>query len=416
MKLPLPYLRRRETIAGIDIGSSAVRVVVGQLTDNGLSLIGVGESSSQGVSKGNIVDLEEVVTSVSEALEKAERMVGMQLSRVVVGVNGSHIKVVESQGVVAVAKPNGEVQQSDVDRAVDQSQAVATAPNYDILHVLPKFFNLDNQTTIKDPVGMTGIKLEAHTQIILALSSQVKNLTKCLYRTQLDVEGLVFAPLATADAVLSKRQKDLGVAVVNLGAGTTSVAIFEEGELLHAAVLPIGSDHITADLAIGLRVALDIAERTKLEHGEARAGKLSKRDEVDIAKYSTEEMPRMMVSRKMIAEIIEARAEEIFEMVNGELKKAGRESKLPAGVILTGGGSKLRGLVDLVKDQLRLPVFLGSLENVATPIDKIKDAQFSTALGLIYFAELEESGAVIRPLQWARRVFNSVVRRFRDIA
>src|SRR3989344_3188931 len=187
-------MKRIETIAGIDIGSSAVRVVIGQPLDNGqMQLIGVGETTSRGVSKGNITDLEEAVTSVSEALERAERMIGMELSRAVVAVNGVHVKVVESQGVVAVSKPNGEVHQTDIDRALEQSQAVAAAPNYEILHVLPKYFNLDNQTQIKDPAGMTGIKLEAHTQIILALSSQVKLLSKALYRTQLEIEGTVFS-------------------------------------------------------------------------------------------------------------------------------------------------------------------------------------------------------------------------------
>lgn len=410
-------MSRIETIAGIDIGTSAVRVVIGQPTDNGqMQLIGVGESLSKGVSKGSIVDLEEVVTSVSEALEKAERMVGSELSRAVVAINGVHIKVIDSQGVVAVSTPNGEVQQTDIDRAVEQSQAVATAPNYEILHVIPKYFNLDNQTNIKDPAGMTGIKLEAHTQIILALSSQVKLVSKCLYRTQLDVEGLIFAPMAAAQAVLSKRQKDLGVALVNIGAGTTSVAVYEEGELLHAAVLPVGSDHVTADLAIGLRVALDIAERTKLEQGQVQAGKISKRDEVDISKYSTEEMPRMLVSKKTIAEIIEARLEEIFGMVNEELKKAERAGKLPAGVILTGGGSMLAGIVEFAKDQLKLPVFLGSSENIFTPIDKVKDAQYTTALGLVYFANTEDQRSSLIPSHMLQRIFGPLVRRFKDFS
>lgn len=412
-------MKKIETIAGIDIGSSAVRIVIAQPLDNGqLHLIGVGESVSHGMSKGTVADLEEVVSSVSDALEKAERMIGGQLSRAVVAVNGAHVKVVQSQGVVAVSKPNGEVQQSDIDRAVEQSQTLAVSPNYEILHVLPKFYNLDNQVNVKDPLGMTGIKLEAHTQIVLALSSQVKLLTKCLYRTQLEVEGLIFSPLATAEAVLTKRQKDMGVAVVNIGAGTTSIAIFEEGELLHAAILPVGSDHVTADLAIGLRVSLDIAERVKLDLGQAVAEKVSKRDEVDISKYSTEEMPRALVSKKHIAEIIEARLDEIFRMIQQELKKAGRDGKLPAGVVLTGGGAKLGGLVDFAKEHLKLPVFTGSPEHIVTPIDKIKDPQYTTALGLIYFAESTSTSKAssLKALTWASQLFGGVIRRIRDLS
>lgn len=405
-------MKHIETIAGIDIGSSAIRVVVGQPHDSGqMQLIGVGDAPSRGVAKGNITDLEEVVSSVSEALEKAERMVGSQLSRAVVAVNGVGSKVVQSQGVVAVSKPNGEVQQPDIDRALEQSQAVASVPNFEILHVLPKYFNLDNQTNLKDPVGMTGIKLEAHTQIIFAQSAQVKFLNKCVYRTQLEVDGLVYGPLASAQAVLNKRQKELGAAVVNMGAATTSVAIFEEGELLHAAVLPLGSDHITADVAIGLRIALDIAELVKIEQGHANAKTVSKRDEVDVSKYSTDAMPRLLISRKHIAEIIEARLEEIFRMVRGELRACDREKKLPAGVILTGGGSKLSGLIDFVKDTIELPVFVGSSDAVLTPIDKIKDAQYTTALGLLYFAEENESGTFRSPLRAVSRFLGPLLSR-----
>lgn len=408
-------MKRTETITGVDIGSSAVRVVVGHEIDRErVQLIGVGESVSRGVSKGNIVDLEQTVTSLSEALEQAERMVGFPLSRAVVGVNSVSVKVIESQGVVAVSKPNGEVHESDIERAVDQSQAVATAPNYETIHVLPKYFNLDNQTNIKEPAGMTGIKLEAHTQIILALSSHVKNVQKCLNRTGLEMEGLVFSPIATAEGILSNRQKDLGVAVVNVGAGTVSLAVYEEGELLHAAILPIGCDHITSDLAIGLRTSIEVAERVKISEGYALAEKVSKRDEIDLAKYSTEEMPRTMMSRKEIAEIIQARLDEIFQMVNQELRSVGREGKLPAGIVLTGGGSKMAGIVDFVRDSVRLPVFVGQTDQMFTPIDRVKDPRMSTAVGLVYFAVKESEHHTALPgVAWAQGLLGTVMRRIR---
>lgn len=409
-------MKRIETITGIDLGSSAIRVVVGQRTGgNQLQIIGLGEAPSEGISRGSIINLEAAVTSVSEALEKAERMVGSPLSRAVIGVGGTHVKVIDSQGVVAVSKANGEVDEADVARAVDQSQAVATPPNFEILHVIPRYYNLDNQTHIKDPVGMTGTKLEALTQIILGSSSQIKNINKCVYRTNVDVEGLIFSPLANSQVTLSNRQKDLGVALVNLGAATTSVIIFEEGEMIHAAIIPIGSDHITSDMAIGLRSAIEVAEAIKLDQGDVRASKISKRDEIDLAKYSSEEMPRTLVSRKHIAEIIEARLGEIFAMINAELKKIGKAQKLPAGVILTGGGSRLGGLVDFAKDALSLPVFLGESATVYTPIDKVKGPEFSTALGLVYYASQEEPGGVLMPeMPWAKGMFAKTVQRFRD--
>ena len=239
---------RPEIITGLDIGTSSVRVVVGSReSDGSIHILGVGEALSQGVSKGNITDVEEVVSSVSEALERAERMSGQAIERAVIGVNGTHIKVVQSQGVVAVSRANGQVEPSDLERALDAAQAVATPPNYEILHVLPVAYTLDNQKNIKDPVGMSGVRLEAHAQLIMGLSSQIKNISKCVYRTSIDVEGFVFSILATASAVLDKRQKDIGVVAVNIGSATTSMVVYEEGEVLYAAVLPIGSDHITQD-------------------------------------------------------------------------------------------------------------------------------------------------------------------------
>src|SRR3989344_3553578 len=409
-------MKHQQTITGIDIGTHAIRIVVGTPLENGTyQIIGVGDAPSRGVTKGMITDLEETVTSLSEAIEKAERMIGGQLSQVVVGVNGSHVRVVHSQGVVAVGKPNGEVQPSDVQRAVEQSQAVAAAPNYEILHIIPKFFNLDNQLHLKDPLGMTGIKLEAHTQVILGLGSQVKNLTKCMYRTQLDVEGMVFSPLACAQAVLSKRQRDLGVALVNIGGGTTSVAVYEEGDLLHAAVIPLGSDHVTADLAIGLRVAMEIAERVKQDHETIVASKVSKRDEIDVAKYSAEEMPRTMISKKMIAEIIEARLREIFSLVNQELAKVGKAKKLPAGIVLTGGGSRQQGILDFAKEELKLPVFLGSVDSVFTPIDKVKEPEFSTAFGLVTYSEGEPMHERQSTFGFLSRATDAITRRLRGL-
>ena len=380
-------MARPEIITGLDIGTSSVRVVVGSReSDGSIHILGVGEALSQGVSKGNITDVEEVVSSVSEALERAERMSGQAIERAVIGVNGTHIIVVQSQGVVAVSRANGQVEPSDLERALDAAQAVATPPNYEILHVLPVAYTLDNQKNIKDPVGMSGVRLEAHAQLIMGLSSQIKNISKCVYRTSIDVEGFVFSILATASAVLDKRQKDIGVVVVNIGSATTSMVVYEEGEVLYAAVLPIGSDHITQDLAIGLRTGLDVAEAVKIDFGIVDPEKISKREEIDLNHYASSEQPRTTVSSKHVAEIIKARLDEIFELIDKELRSIDRSASLPAGIVLTGGGAKLEGIVDVAKEALRLPAFLGKPVMTPSAIEKINDPRYTTALGLVYYA------------------------------
>lgn len=228
---------------------------------------------------------------------------------------------------------------------------------------------------------MTGVRLEVDTQIIQGLSSQIKNLTKAVYRTGINIEDLVLSILATSEAVVTDRQKELGVVVINIGGATTSLAVFEEGDIIHTAVLPVGSDHITSDVAIGLRISIDTAERIKLEYGAALSEDINKRDEIDIGELSGEDST--FISKKYIAEITEARVEEIFEKIDKELKKIDRSGKLPAGVILTGGGAKLHGMVDAAKKYLRLPAAIGEPMNVTSAIDKVSDPVFSTAIGLV---------------------------------
>lgn len=376
-------------IAGLDIGSNAIRLVVGQrsFNDGGeqMQIIGAIEVASEGISKGAVNSIDDTTSSISACMEKAERLVGVPIGKVWVSINGPHIKCEKSRGVVAVGKSDGEITEDDVERAVEAAQAMSVPPNYEILHVIPIKFTVDNQDDIRDPVGMTGVRLEVETLVIQGLSSQIKNLTKAIYRTGVDIEDLVLSPLVAAEAVIGSKQKELGAALINIGASTTSLAVFEEGELLHAAVLPIGSEHITADVAIGLRCPINLAERIKTEYGSVDPEKFSKKDEVNISDLIEEEGADGVaeeVSLKYIAEIIEARVEEIFEKVDGELKKIERSGMLPAGVFLTGGGAKLTGIVDAAKKNLRLPACLGANKNVSTVIDKVNDLSFLTALGL----------------------------------
>ena len=374
-------------ITGLDIGTSSVRIVMGQVSPDGdFRIIGAAENPAEGLSRGSIVSIEDAVSSISATVEKCERMTGINIDKMVVGISGVHIKTLNSKGVIAVAKANSQVEESDIERALETAQAIATPPNYEILHVLPTNYHLDDQRDLKDPVGMSGVRLEVETQIIMGLSAQIKNLTKCIYRTGIDIEDLVFSILATSEAVLTNKQKELGVAVLNIGNSTTSLAVFENGDVLHTAVLPVGAGHVTNDLAIGLRTSVETAEIVKLDQAQAMSDGVSKRDEVDLNKYSDEEKKGTFVYRKDIVDITEARMEEIFAIVERELKTIDRDGKLPAGLVLTGGGAKLPLVIDLAKEFFKLPVFLGLPTEKSFPIDKLNDPEFTTALGLVIWA------------------------------
>ncbi|MFH1662094.1 MAG: cell division protein FtsA [Candidatus Falkowbacteria bacterium] len=387
-------------IAGLDIGSTAIRLVVGQRafneTGGQLKIIGAIEVESKGINRGVVNSIEDATSSISACLEKAERLIGVPIESVWTGINGPSIRCERSRGVVAVSRSDSEISEDDVNRAVEAAQALSSPPNYEILHVIPVKFTVDNQEDIKDPIGMTGVRLEVEILIIQGLSSQIKNLTKAIYHTGLDIEDLILSPLASAEAVISSKQKELGCALINIGAATTSLAVFEEGELLHTAVLPIGSEHITSDLAIGLRCPINLAEQIKIEHGSAISGQFSKKEDVDISDIATREdmsEENMKISKKYIAEIIEARVEEIFEKIDAEFKKIDRSGMLPAGVFLIGGGTKLSGIVDLAKEKLRLPACLGTNKNIDTVIDKVNHTNFLTALGLVSWgSQLTKSG------------------------
>lgn len=372
---------KEEFFTGLDIGSYAIRIAVLQTVGDGRTQItGSAELPSQGVSKGSVVSIEDTVSVVSEALEAAERMTGRSITKAAVGISGTHVMTQESRGVIAVSRADGEVKDDDVDRVIEAAQAVASPPNYDVLHVIPIQFAVDNQTNIKDPVGMSGVRLETVVQMVHGLSGEIKNITKTAHRTGLEIDDLVLSILACAEAVLTKQQKELGVALVNIGASTTSVAVFEDGDLLLARVIPIGSAHITSDLAIGLRTSIDTAERIKLGVGRVADKKTSKRDEVDLSQFSGDEDGT--ASLLEINKIIEARLEEIFDHVNEKLSEIGRAGRLPAGIVLTGGGANLPGIIDYAKVSYRLPASLGFPVHAKSTIEKTDSLEFSTAVGL----------------------------------
>lgn len=382
---------KNKLITGLDIGTSSIRIVVGQINpqDGEFCIVAAVETPSQGVSKGMIVSIEDTVSSITSALEQVERIIGQPVNDVYVGISGTHINTMVSRGVIAVSRADNEISESDVERVIEASQTVATPPNYEILHVIPKVFSVDNQVGIKDPVGMSGVRLECETQIIQGLSTQIKNLTKAIYRTGIEINDLVLSILANAEACLDKRQKELGVALVNIGSHTTSLAVFEEGDILSTHVLPIGSAHVTADIAIGLRTSLDVAEEIKITYGQAISGELSKKEEINLSEFDDNENEN--VSLKYVSEIIEARLQEIFDMIDKKLIEIERSGLLPAGIILTGGGAKLPGMIDLAKREFRLPAALGMPQKINTAIDKVNDLSFTTAIGLALWGyELEK--------------------------
>ncbi len=381
--------------AGIDIGSTAVRIAVGQRLPSGdkeqVHIIGAAEVASEGINRGVINSIEDAVSSVSSCIEKVERMTGAQVGSAWVAISGSNVALLESKGVIAVSRADGEIREDDVERAVDAAQTVATPVNYEIIHVIPKTFTVDSQKGIKDPVGMNGIRLEVDAQIIQGLSSHIKNLTKCVYRTGANIERLVLGVLATSEVVATDRQKELGVAIANIGGSTTNLVVFEQGDILHMAALPIGSDHITSDIAIGLRTSIDIAERVKVQYAAASGKEFGKKDEINLRELGGD--GDEFVQRRYVCDIVQARLEEIFEKIDKELKKIGRSGHLPAGVILTGGGAKIPGIVELAKQKLRLPASLGYPIGVTSITDRVNDLSFATAIGLVQWgiAEMPEA-------------------------
>ncbi len=374
----------KETIiTGLDVGSTVVRIVVGQVFSEGaeykLQVLGAAEHPAEGVHRGSITSIDDAAASISACLEKAERMSGVPVESVYVGISGTHIVSQTTRGVVAVGKINGEIAKSDVERALDSARTIAVPPNHEILHVIPRSSIIDGQISTKDPIGMTGSRLEVDALVVQGFSSEIRNFTKCIYRSGLEIEDIVFTILATAEAVLSNKQKELGVILINIGGSTTSMIVYEEGEILHTAVIPMGSDHITSDITIGLCISIDIAEKIKLEYGSFSQKDNQKRD-IQLADLDASE--HGSVSIKYVSQIIEARVEEIFEKIEHELKKIGRNGILPGGAILTGGGSKLHGIVDIAKKRLKLPVSYANVKNIVNVIDRVHDQTFVPVISI----------------------------------
>ncbi|OGN01444.1 MAG: cell division protein FtsA [Candidatus Yanofskybacteria bacterium RIFCSPLOWO2_12_FULL_43_11b] len=382
-----PYI-----ISGIDIGNSQVKVVIAKIDRDtlGAEILGVGSAISNGLRRGTVVDIEETIENVRTAVQRAEAMAGVNIKRAYLAVNGLHIKTQISRGVIAVSRVDGEISQNDIDRVLQAASVVSLPANREVIHILPRNYIVDGTEYVKNPMGMKGVRLESEVFIIDGLSPYLRNMAKCVNENNIEVSGLVFAPLASALAVLDKNQKEYGVMNLDFGGGTSTLTVFEEADLLHSVVLPIGSKHITSDLAVALRTSIDTAERVKIEHGATSEGEdLRKRGNIDLSELMAEK--DFVLPRKQLIRVVDARAQELLEMVANELKKISK-GMLPAGVVLSGGGANLPGLAAMVKDKLRLPVRIAKPLNLSGTADNMDDPSFSVAAGLITWGIDEEFG------------------------
>ncbi len=399
----------RNIITALDVGTSTVQAVVAERKkgENGLRILGIGVAPSSGLRKGMVIDMRDATVSIRKSFEEARKSSGVNVRSVWLALGGSPVSVSYSRGVVAVSRADGEISPEDVRRAVAAAGTfVPKNPNKEVLHMIPRDFRVDEEGGIKDPVGMHGVRLEADTLIIEYSALPLKNIFKCVESAGARIENYVFSTLAAAEAVLTKRQKELGVALLDLGGGTASFIIYEEGVPIHAGVVPIGGVHITNDLAIGLRTQVDVAERVKISCGSCLPGEVSRRDQVRLADF-VEDLGRegdkegAIYSRRELAEIIEARLRDIFELLQKELKKIGRAELLPAGAVLVGGSSGLRGLVDLTKRELKIPVEIGSPYEFLDALSQESAAAFAVSCGMLKWASAEVEGSTGR---WGGRV------------
>jgi cell division protein FtsA len=373
--------KKTSIIVGLDIGTSKVCSVVGEMTERGVEIIGVGIHPSQGLRKGVVINIESTVNSIKKAVEEAELMAGCEIHTVFTGIAGGHIKGFNSHGIVALK--GKEVTDRDVERVIDAAKAVAIPMDREVLHTLPQEYVIDTQDGIKQPLGMSGVRLEAKVHIVTGAVTSAQNIVKCCNRTGLNVADIVLEPLASAEAVLTPEEKELGVALVDMGGGTTDIAIFHEGSVKHTAVLAIGGNHLTNDIAMGLRTPIAEAERIKQRYGCARAAMTHREQKVDVPSVGGRN-PRT-ISRQILCEIIEPRLEEIFQLVHREINKSGFEEALASGIVLTGGTTLLPGTVEMAEQVVNMPIRLGIPTQVGGLTDVVSSPIYATGVGLVLY-------------------------------
>ena len=373
--------KKHSIIVGLDIGTSKVCSAVGEMTEHGVEIIGIGSHGSSGMRKGVVINIDNTEASIKKAVEEAALMAGCEINTVFTGIAGGHIKAFNSHGVVAVK--TREVSQRDLDRVLDAAKAVAIPTDQEVVHVLPQDYIIDDQDGIKDPLGMSGVRLEARVHIVTGATTAMQNIVKCCNRSGLHVADVALMPLACADAVLTDDEKDLGVALADMGSGTTDITIFHDGAVKHTAVLPIGGNHVTNDIAAGLRTPFADAERIKLRYGCAKASMIAEQARLEVP--SSAGKPQRTVSRQILCEIIEPRMDEVFQLIRREILKSGYEDYLGSGVVMTGGSMLLPGALEAAEVAIGCPVRLGTPRHVGGLVDVIANPVYSSAIGLVLY-------------------------------
>jgi len=373
--------KKGELIVGLDIGTTKICAIVGEVTDDGIDVIGIGSQPSKGLRKGVVVNIEATVGSIKQAIEEAELMAGCEIRNVFTGIAGGHIKGFNSQGIVAVK--DKEVRASDIDRVIDAAKAVAIPLDREVVHVIPQEFVIDDQGGIKDPLGMSGVRLEAKVHIVTAAVSSAQNIIKCANRTGLDVADIVLQPLASAEAVLGEDEKELGVCLIDIGGGTTDIAIFCGGAIAHTSVIALGGNNLTSDIAIGLRTPAHEAERIKQKHGCCLASMVDEEETIEVPSVGGRQ-PRVL-PRRILTEILEPRVEEIFQLVQREIQRSGFEDLLASGVVITGGTTLLPGMPELAEEVLGLPTRRGYPRGIGGLVDVVKSPMYATGVGLVQY-------------------------------
>jgi len=372
----------KNMIVGLDIGTSKVVAIVGEISPQGdIEIIGIGSHPSRGLKKGVVVNIESTVHSIQRAVEEAELMAGCQIHSVYAGIAGSHIRSLNSHGIVAIR--DREVTPGDVERVIDAARAVAIPADQKILHILPQEFVIDEQDGIREPVGMCGVRLEAKVHMVTGAVSAAQNIIKCVRRCGLEVDDIILEQLASSYSVLTEDEKDLGVCLVDIGGGTTDIAVFTEGSIRHTAVIPIAGGEVSNDIAVALRTPTQYADEIKIKYACALTQLAAGDDSIEVP--SVGERPPRRLARQTLAEVVEPRYEELLTLVQAELRRSGFEDLVAAGIVLTGGSSKIEGLVDLAEEVFHMPVRLGIPQSVVGLVDVVRNPIYATGVGLLLF-------------------------------
>jgi len=370
-------------IVGFDIGTKKITAIIGEIAeDKKIEIIGIGTAESRGLRKGVVVNLDATVSAIKKAQEEAELMAGVEIDSAFIGLSGAHIKSFNSRGVIAVSGKNREISREDIKRVIDQSKAVSIPPDREIIHIIPQEFVVDDQDGIKDPLGMSGIKLEVNVHIVTGANTSVQNLRTCLTRAGIEIQAVILNQIATSTSVLTHDEMELGVGLIDIGGGTTEIAIFERGSLWYTSIIPIGGDNFTNDIAVGLRTPIPEAEKIKKKFGCVTSPLSDEQETIDVPSVSRGKKPRVL-SRQLLADIIQPRAEEIFRLVDNDIKRMGYEKSLNSGVVLTGGTALLEGLEEVAEGVFDLPVRRGEPSGIGGLVDRVSTPDYATSVGLI---------------------------------